>query len=467
MLLADMRRRIAGLSLSQRFAATGGLVMLAAMIVIGLWVTSRIERNVIDSAAASTALYMDSFIAPLTQELDVSDTLSIGPIRAIEEMLSGSALGERIVAIKIWKPGGLVAYSDEEEIVGKRFPASPSLQAAFAGQVIAEFDDLDDEENDAERHMGVPLLEIYSPLRLAFSGRVIGVMEFYENASTLETALVKSRAQSWAIVGIVGLAIFGALYGIVHRGSLLIGQQRSALQARIAETQSISEQNRALRQRVERASRRVAELNESTLRRISAELHDGPKQLIGFAALRLDAIGRTDDREARGKDIAIVSDALSEALREIGNLCNDLSVPEIGDMRLSDVVRRVAASHANRTGTDVALDLEDNLNDVSQAVRICVYRFVQECLNNAFRHAGGVQQAVSLRSTDGQIELSVNNGAGTPAAPASSSSAAGGLGLVGLRERVESLGGRFDFTIADGRATARMTIGPENRESHE
>jgi len=82
MLLADMRRRIAGLSLSQRFAATGGLVMLAAMIVIGLWVTSRIERNVIDSAAASTALYMDSFIAPLTQELDVSDTLSIGPIRA-------------------------------------------------------------------------------------------------------------------------------------------------------------------------------------------------------------------------------------------------------------------------------------------------------------------------------------------------------------------------------------------------
>ncbi len=467
MLLAGMRIRTAGLSLSQRFAATGGLVMLAAMIVIGLWVTSRIERNVIDSTAASTALYMDSFIAPLTQELDVSDTLSIGPIRAIEEMLSGSALGERIVAIKIWKPGGLVAYSDEEEIVGRRFAPSPSLEAAFTGRVVAEFDDLDDEENDVERHMGVPLLEIYSPLRQAFSGRVIGVMEFYENASTLETALAKSRAQSWAIVGIVGLAIFGALFGLVHRGSVLIGQQRSALQARIAETQRISEQNRALRHRVERASRRVAELNESTLRRISAELHDGPKQLIGLAALRLDAIGRTDDPDARGKEIAIVADALSEALREIGNLCNDLSVPEIGAMPLADIVRRVASSHANRTGTAVALDLEDPAADVSQAVRICVYRFVQECLNNAFRHAGGVRQAVSLRHSEGEIRLSVTNAAGTPTASASVAAATGGLGLAGLRERVESLGGRFDFALADGHAAARMTIGTENRESHD
>jgi signal transduction histidine kinase len=115
----------------------------------------------------------------------------------------------------------------------------------------------------------------------------------------------------------------------------------------------------------------------------------------------------------------------------------------------------------------VALDLDEDFSDVSQALRICVYRFVQECLNNASRHAGGAQQAVSLRNSDGQIQLSVTNGTGIATAPASSPSGAGGLGLVGLRERVESLGGRFEFSFADGLATARMTVGAENRESHE
>lgn len=451
-------------SLSKRFAAAGGIVTLLAMAAIGLWVTGRIEKDVIDNTASATALYMDSFIAPLAQELDQADALSPGPIRAIQEMLDGSALGERIVAVKIWKPDGLVAYSDEASIIGQRFPVSSSLSAALKGRVMAEFNQLGEAENVLERGKGLPLLEIYSPLRQAYSGRILGALEFYENATELEKVLDRTRMQSWAIVALVALAIGALLFGIVHRGSRLIERQRAALQARIGEIATVSSQNRELRLRVERAARQVAESNEQTLRRISAELHDGPKQLIGLAALRLDAVGRAPDKARRAEELAVVSDALGSALREISNLCNDLAVPEIEALTVAEVVRRVTGAHCFRTGTEVALDLDGDSRPVPQAVRICIYRFVQEGLNNAWRHANGVGQKVSASFDGSHLTVSVANAAGDSVQPAV---AGGGLGLAGLRERVESLGGHFDFgRTTDGGAVTTMTLDIDGTEEN-
>jgi signal transduction histidine kinase len=457
MQMGRMAARWGDLSLSQRFAATGGFVMLLAMAGIGWWVGERIERNVIDNTATATALYMDSFIAPLAQELDTADTLSIGPVRAIEEMLSGSALGQRIVAVKIWKPGGLVAYSDEPEIVGTSFPVTDGLKAAFAGSVVAEFNELEDDENALERARNLPLLEIYSPIRQAFSGRILGVVEFYENAATLQETLDRTRLQSWAIVALTTLAIGAALFGIVLRGSRLIERQKDELRTQLAEIRTISAQNDGLRRRVERAARQVSEANERTLRRISAELHDGPKQLIGFAAMRIDSLA-AGAPEGRTRDFAVVSDALGDALREISNLCGDLALPEIDGMPVDEILRKVAAAHGFRTGTEVALDLQvDPAVPVSQAVRLCAYRFAQESLNNAWRHAGGHGQSLTCRQNGSDMRIVVANGPG-PSIPGDADPA-GGLGLSGLRGRIESLGGSFAFRrTAAGGAVAEMRI---------
>lgn len=445
------------LTLSQRFAATGGVVMLLAMVTIGLWVTRTIRDNVIDNSAEATALYMESFVAPLAQELETSDTLSIGPVRAIEEMLSDSELGKRIVAIKIWKVGGLVAYSDQAQIVGRRFPISPSLDAALSGRVTAELDELEDEENRVERQKGLPLLEIYSPLRQAYSGKILGAMELYENASELERGLDRTLQQTWAIVAAVTLAIGLALFGIVHRGSRLIARQGEALRQRVAETERMAEENRRLRLRIERASRRVTRSHEATLRRISAELHDGPKQLLGLAALRLGSIRNAADAEARARELDVVGGALDEALREIGNLSTDLSTPEVNGQTLPQVLERVASSHAFRTGTRVERDLAAIDVPVSEAILICAHRFARESLNNAFWHASGSEQRLSCALEGGELTIAVSNGPGTPIKPPDGHAA--GLGLAGLRDRVESLGGIYAFERRpDGGALATMRI---------
>lgn len=438
-----LRSRLGSLTLLQRFALTGGGVMIISMLIVGQWVTSAISGRVVENTAAATALFMDSFIAPLAQELDTADALSIGPIRAMEEMLAGSAFGQRIVSIKIWKPGGLVAYADESDLIGRRYQPSESLAAAFEGRLGAELNQLDDPESAAMKGTGLPLLEVYSPIRQAWSGRVIAVAEFYENATQLSETLAMARRQSWAIVaGIAGL-IGIALFGIVYRASTVIENQRRALQARIGEAQRLSEQSRQLRVRAERASSRLTALNESFLRRISAELHDGPAQLVGLAALRLNSIGKAKRKEDRLRELQIMDDALGEAIRDIRNICNGLSLPDIDGAPIGRTIERVVAAHEMRTGTKVErrFDLEQQ---VPHPIEICVFRFVQEGLNNAYRHAAGAGQAVEASIESEVLTVRVSNQVRTiPATPEPGS--VRGLGLAGLRERVESLGGEFNF----------------------
>ena len=81
--------------------------------------------------------------------------------------------------------------------------------------------------------------------------------------------------------------MMGLLAGIVLRGSRVIAQQRGALEQRIGELSQLLAQNVELRQRVQGAAARATALNERYLRRISAELHDGPAQLLALASLRL------------------------------------------------------------------------------------------------------------------------------------------------------------------------------------
>lgn len=456
-LVQRIRCQLERLSLSQRFAMTGGFVMLAGMLLIGSWVTGKIEENVTANTAQATALFMDSYISPLAQELDENDTLSVGPIRALDEILNNSALRDRVVSIKIWKPGGLVAYSNNLDLIGERFEPTESLRKAWNGTVVAEFDDLEQEENRLDRQAGVPLLEIYSPVREPWSGRIIAVAEFYENATELQRTLEDARRQSWLIVGIVTLGMALSLFGIVHGGSALIERQRETLQSRIAESARVARQNRQLRERVERASGRISELNEQYLRRISAELHDGPAQLVSLAALRLDSL-RQANGKARDGEIEVVRNALNEAMRDIRNICNGLSLPEIEAQQLDDTIRQIARAHEQRTGTGVELDVEASRVSVPHPVKICAYRFVQEGLNNAFRHAGGAGQKVECRIADGRLQIMISDaGKGGEAASAGPGD---GLGLAGLRERVESLGGTFDFArMPDGGSRLSMSVG--------
>lgn len=457
-------QRFSQLELTRQFALAGGVVALVAMLAIGVWLTSMVRADSIADTAANTARFMDSFIAPLAQELQSQESFSIGPIRALDEVLDTPELKDRVVSVKIWKPDGRIAYARDTALIGKTFPATDGLRGALAGRTVAELEELDEDESREEAATGIPLLEIYSPIRAQWTGEVIGVAEFYENAVALEQRLDRTMMQGWlAIAGVTALICL-SLYGIVHRGGRTIAEQRAALALRAAESERAAEQNRALRQQVERASRRLAELAEQNLRRVGADLHDGPVQLISLVRLRLDALRRS---RAKDKDKAFdeVASALDAALGEIREISRGLVLPELDGLTLPQVIERAVSAHEKRTPARIGRDI--NLADAptSEAVKICVYRFLQESLTNAYRHGGDAPASVEANLTGRWVRVTVRN----PVAAEAGDEGIGGagIGLSGLRQRVESLGGVFLFKRTATEAVTGMRLDIESEAPHE
>ena len=447
-------RRFTEMSLTRQFALAGGLVAIASMLVIGAWVSRRIETDSIANAAASTARYMDSFIAPLAQELQSQPTFSIGPIRALDEILDGPELKGRVIAIKIWKPDGTIAYARDEALIGQKFPISAGLQGALAGETIAELDELDEAESEDEAAVGIPLLEIYSPIRAEWTGDIIGVAEFYENASQLVGQIERARLQGWLVTAGASALICLSLFGIVYRGDRMIAAQRRALAEKLGEVEHAAEQNRLLREQVQGAARRFSELTEGNLRRVGADLHDGPAQLIGLVSLRLDALQRAPEKNQKlvYKEIA---GTLEAALSEIRQISRGLVLPELDALTIEQVIHRAIDTHCARTHAVVRRDVAVGTTATSDAAKICAYRFLQEGLNNASRHGTDETASVEAKMAGGRLILTLRNLAPLPLPPRSRR----GIGLAGLRDRVESLGGRFRFDLTPaGQAVLEMEL---------
>jgi signal transduction histidine kinase len=443
-------------TLAAQFLTAGGLVSVIAMIVIGIAVTNAIEASVTRSSAATTALYVDSVIAPLLPDMQKKQMLSDTVTHALDETLGQGALGKRLMSFRLWRKDGTILYSNDKRLMGKRFEPNDNLKAAFAGRMVAEFDHVDDAESTAERASGEPLLEIYNPVLQPWSGEVVAVSEFYEIASDFQRSLWQARLRSWLAVAAVTMCFFLLLFAIVLRGSRTIDSQRQALKERIGELSDLLAQNESLRVRVQRASQRATALNESYLRRIGADLHDGPAQLVALAALRMDSAALTDPavpEERREREIAAIKSSLNDAMGEIRSICNGLVLPHIEAAELTEILSLAVRAHEQRTGATVALSSSGAPRPLSPSEKICVYRFVQEALNNGYRHGGGVGQSVTQKAEPGRLLVEVaDEGRGFDPAKLRPD----GLGLAGLRDRVESLGGRFE--IASGGWGTKVTM---------
>ena len=427
-------------SLTRQFAVTGGAIMMLAMILEGLFTAEIISSNTIDREAATTALFMDSFLSPLGDDLAAGTVLPADKRAELDRLLDKKDFTRRFPHLEIWKDGGLVAYSRSPELIGRTFAPPAGLVAAQTGAVSARYTDLEAAEH-AARGFTSRYLEIYAPIREHLTGRIVAVAEIHEVTDPLERRLSWLRLQSWlARIGATALIMAG-LFWIVHRGNRIITTQQRQLRDRMVEVERTSRHSRALRERIQRASGRISELTEGHLRRLGADLHDGPAQLIGLAALKVEHVRHADTAPRREEELQALDSFLADALRDIRSISKGLLLPEIESLPLPEVVRRAARAHEQRTGTAVSVRCEDMPQPLPNAVKLCVYRFAQEGLSNAFRHAGGNGQTVTCRFEDAVLCLAVEDSGGMglvrPAGPDC------GLGLVGLRERVESLGGTF------------------------
>ena len=117
--------------------------------------------------------------------------------------------------------------------------------------------------------------------------------------------------------------------------------------------------------------------------------------------------------------------------------------------------------HQQRTGSKVGLLLSRAPKTLSTSAKICTYRFVQEALTNGFRHGLGVNQSVAQSFDGKRIRIEVaDEGPGfhPDTVPAAS------IGLAGLRDRVESLGGSMVVRSSSKGTRLTMSIGTKDIE---
>jgi signal transduction histidine kinase len=213
----------------------------------------------------------------------------------------------------------------------------------------------------------------------------------------------------------------------------------------------------------------MTEINELFLRRVSAELHDAPAQLIGFVLLRLEALQPqltaaglgTQESTQRPDLYETIHSALVTSLNDIRYISAGLAPPELTDLSLVQALQMAASLHHQRTGTDVDSEIGELPEAVDPTLKISLYRFAQEGLNNAFRHADGRGQALRAIYEDGLLEVTVSDAGPVAETAKNRAFGSGGLGLAGLRGRIESLGGSFEFISRPGigaRVTARFKL---------
>ena len=430
--------------------------MTVAAIVIGLWVSNRIEQGVVQNSAISAALYMESFISPLSQELADEEGLSEPAKAALQEIFFGSALGERIVSYKIWKEGGEVIEASDPALRGQRFELSEDQKAAWQGRVSASFQQLGDAEDAGEAALGIPLLEVYSPIRAVWTGDIVAVAEFYENADALANELADAKRQSWLIVLAIFATIGLLLFGIVQAGSRLIERQRAALQAQLVESRKMSAQNAELKDRVMAAAQRATAQADRVMQRIGQDLHDGVAQHLSLASLRFEEAKPSDPNNA-----ATVRQALETAMSELRAISRGLALPDIEQLDLASCVARAVEDHNKAFRADVAAKIEIPAGvRAPYAIELCAYRFVQEALANANRHADASRIDVSATLEGDRMTIVVeDDGTGFDPDTLMVVRLDGGQGLHGLRDRAETLNGRVDIdSRPQGGTVIRLTL---------
>jgi len=436
--------------------------MILAAYAVGAWVSDRIEQGVVRNSGASAALYIESLIPSQTFDIEGGAGISASARLALQQVFQHGILRDSIVTYNIWSEDGEVLDSFRPEQRGRTYEPSEALLIAWSGEVASQFQNLEIQAERPESTLGIPLLEVYVPIRDARTGEVLAVVEFYQRAEGLAAELLMAKRDSWKLI----IQIFGlswvSLFVIVHAGSKMIERQREQVKAQLVESLRLSKHNEVLRERVAQAAQRSAAQSEKIMQRIGHDLHDGVAQHLSLASLRLGAAGLGPSGDAE-----IVRKSLANAMTELRAISRGLALPDLAMLSLTACAAQAVNDHNKSFGSDATFDDQSDVDvRVPYAAKLCVYRFLQEALANATRHAEATILNVGLVVDGREIEVTVSdNGRGFDQKSQTGLREDGGQGLPGLADRAETLNGKIEINSSLGAGTTIRLVLPFSEET--
>lgn len=196
-------------------------------------------------------------------------------------------------------------------------------------------------------------------------------------------------------------------------------------------------------------TRRGLALQEDERRELARELHDELGQYLN--AIKIDAVTIRDTEsgvEATTRQTAVSIIALTDhAYASVRNIMGRLRPVALDELGLSVALEHLTAGWQHRLpNLEIGLQVGEFGAELDEATSMTIYRVTQEALNNIVRHACAKHVRIGLRQVAGGLELVIaDDGQGFDTSRRNR-----GLGLIGMRERTEALGGRLSITSASG-----------------
>lgn len=226
----------------------------------------------------------------------------------------------------------------------------------------------------------------------------------------------------------------------------------------------VTDRDRMLMQ-VDGLSEQLLSLQVEERRRIAQDLHDSTGQHIVAAELALARIQMEaaaggyglPQAKALRRGLRDVMASLKEAEREIRVLTYLLHPPAIRDWGFDAALRTFATGFARRAGIELDIHLDEGADDLPEDVLVTLLRFSQEALTNVHRHAKASTVTLRLDLTDSAAVLTIaDDGRGFRQTQMALEEPTG-VGLAGMRDRLERLGGALELRN-DGGATVVATV---------
>jgi PAS domain S-box-containing protein len=209
--------------------------------------------------------------------------------------------------------------------------------------------------------------------------------------------------------------------------------------------------------------RRLLEQREQERLQIARDLHDGPVQELLAVMYALHGLASPDENPDLAGKVKEIRFTLQKQVAELRSFAGELRPPALSKFGLVKAIRSHLEGYEQKH-PQIAVDLQDDLDGyrLSQDVRLALFRIYQETLNNIARHARATRIEIRLSKDDRQVLLEIQDDGVGFELPHDWLELArrGHLGLVGIRERAEAIGGRVEVQSQPGHGSLVRVSAP-------
>jgi signal transduction histidine kinase len=245
-----------------------------------------------------------------------------------------------------------------------------------------------------------------------------------------------------------------------------IAQRKSAEEALKKSEQhygQLLKQSRHMQEQLRLLSHQLLLAQEEERKRISRELHDVIAQTLTGINTRLATLKKEASLNTRGieRNIARTQQLVEHSVKIVHRFARELRPTVLDDLGLIPALHAFMKHFKAQTGIRVSLSAFAAVEQVNSVKRTVLYRVAQEALTNVARHAQASQAEVRIQNLDGAVCMKIrDNGKGFQEERVLRTKRSNRLGLLGMRERLEMVGGNFAVKSALGKGTTVLAQVP-------